>query len=328
MKVKTIIGSTLVSLALIAIPLATVACVQNGTAGNTEQYTDSDSTEQIADTLEEKVPQEKPAYMNTAEYTKEDSSLVVKLLTDAKTERGEEHPMLYFGKKFIGVPYVASTLENGDEEHLIVNLHELDCTTFVETVTALTLCDKEDKRTFEDYCRNLVRIRYRNGEMSDYTSRLHYFTWWGEDNLRLGIVKCIFSAKKPFTAIQTVNIDYMSKHPNLYKQLKNHPEFVKTISMHERGTSGKTFYYIPKENVGGRQNSALKIVETGDIIAMLTSKPGLDTSHIGIAVWQDGRLHCLNASYVYKKVVLDKQTFYDYQQKQTSQTGIRVFRVQ
>ncbi|MCR5312468.1 MAG: DUF1460 domain-containing protein [Bacteroidaceae bacterium] len=266
--------------------------------------------------------------MKTAEYTKEDSTLVVKLLNEAKTERGEENPMLYFGKKFLGVPYVAHTLENGDVEHLIVNLHELDCTTFVETVTALTLCDKNGLSTFEDYCAQLVKIRYRKGKMEDYTSRLHYFTWWGDDNERLGIVKCIYSTKKPFTAIQKVNINYMSKHPNLYKQLKAHPEFIKKISEYERGSSGMTYYYIPKANVGGKQSGPLGIVKDGDIIAMLTSKDGLDTSHIGIAVWQNGRLHMLNASYVYKKVVLDKNTFYDYQQKQTSQTGIRVFRVQ
>ena len=319
MKQKYIIGVMLLAIAPFAC-----ACTGNGKATNAEQ------TDTVSDTAEqtETKTDTVPYYMKTAEYTKEDSALVVKLLADAKTERGDENRMLYFGKKFLGVPYVASTLENGDTEHLIVNLHELDCTTFVETITALTLCDKDDTRTFEDYCRNLVRIRYRNGEMGDYTSRLHYFTWWGDDNQRLGIVKCIYSAKKPFTAIQKVNINYMSKHPDLYKQLKAHPEFVKKISEYERGTSGMTYYYIPKANVGWKQSSSLGIIEDGDILAMLTSKEGLDTSHIGVAVWQKGKLHLMNASRVHKKVVIDTKTFYDYQQIQTSQTGIRVFRVQ
>ena len=34
------------------------------------------------------------------EYTKEDSALVVKLLTEAQTQRGKENRMMYFGKKF------------------------------------------------------------------------------------------------------------------------------------------------------------------------------------------------------------------------------------
>ena len=326
MKLKTTLGIALVSVASLAM-----ACGKAGgkTAerGETAQVDSAECVSSVEVEENEQTAEEMPYYMRGAEYTKEDSALVVKLLADAKSERGDEHPMLYFGKKFLGVPYVAHTLEGGDVEHLIVNLHELDCTTFVETVTALTLCDKADKRTFEDYCSELVRIRYRQGKMGDYTSRLHYFTWWGEDNERLGIVQCIMSGAKPFTAVQTVNIDYMSTHPELYKQLKNHPEYVEVIRQYERGTSGKTYRYIPKENVGWKQSSSLKIVETGDIVAMLTSKKGLDTSHIGIAVWQNGRLHLLNASYVYKKVVLDTQTFYEYQQKQTSQTGIRVFRV-
>ena len=70
------------------------------------------------------------------EYTAEDSALVVKLLAEAATQRGKENRMMYFGKKFLGLPYVGGTLENGDREHLIVNLHGLDCTTYVETVTA------------------------------------------------------------------------------------------------------------------------------------------------------------------------------------------------
>ena len=317
MKHKYIIGALLLT-------IAPFACACTGTTSEAK----TDDTVAVTSVADTATKDTVPYYMKTAEYTKEDSTLVVKLLADAKAERGDENRMLYFGKKFLGVPYVASTLENGDTEHLIVNLHGLDCTTFVETITALSLCDKEDTRTFEDYCRQLVRIRYRNGEMGDYTSRLHYFTWWGDDNQRLGIVKCIYSAKKPFTAIQKVNINYMSKHPELYKQLKAHPEFIKKISEYERGTSGMTYYYIPKANVGWKKSSSLGIIEDGDILAMLTSKEGLDTSHIGVAVWQKGKLHLMNASRVHKKVVIDTKTFYEYQQIQTSQTGIRVFRIQ
>ena len=186
------------------------------------------------------------------EYTKEDSALVVKLLTEAQTQRGKENRMMYFGKKFLGLPYVGFTLENGDKEHLIVNLHGLDCTTFVETVLALSLCDLQNARTFKDYCQNLSKIRYRNGKMTDYTSRLHYFTWWGDDNVQLGIVKEIGTMDPmdfPFDAVQTIHIDYMSKHPNLYKQLKNHPEFVSIIKRYEDETNGKQYAYIAKEDL-------------------------------------------------------------------------------
>ncbi len=260
------------------------------------------------------------------EYTKEDSALVVKLLEEAKTHRGGEHPMLYFGKKFIGTPYVAHTLENGDEEHLIVNLHGLDCTTFIETVLALTLCDSNDTRTFHDFCRQLIRIRYRQGIMTDYTSRLHYFTWWADDNKQMGIVDEITCEGTPFTATQTVSINYMTAHSTSYKQLRNHPQFIPTIRELEKQSQGKQYRYVPKSKVGMPQTSPLGIIHNGDIVAMLTDKPGLDTSHLGIAVWQNGKLHLLNASSLYKRVVLDTKTFYNYQQAQKHQTGIRILR--
>lgn len=260
------------------------------------------------------------------EYSKSDSTTIVKLLANAKKDRGNEPGMLYFGKKFLGLPYVGHTLENGEREHLIVNTRELDCTTFVETVLALTLCDKSDKRTFADYCTNLKNIRYRGGKLTDYTSRLHYFTWWGEDNESMGIVKQVSKNGAPFTAIQTINVHYMTSHPDYYKHLKLHPEFCKVIGLQEQESNGKKYRYIPKSLLNGSR-SELADVHDGDIISILTNKDGLDTSHVGIAFWQGGKLHLMHASSLYKKVVMDQKTFYDYSQGQKSHIGIRVYRV-
>lgn len=261
------------------------------------------------------------------EYTAEDSALVVKLLAEAATQRGKENRMMYFGKKFLGLPYVGGTLENGDREHLIVNLHGLDCTTYVETVTALALCDMQNRRTFEDYCQNLMKIRYRGGEMKDYTSRLHYFTWWGDDNVKKGVVKDIGIYDAPFMGVQTVHINYMSEHPQLYKQLKNHPEFVPIIKRYEDETNGKEYPYIMKSDLNWHPSTPLAMVRDGDIVAMLTDKDGLDTRHIGIAFWQNGALHLMHASSLYKKVLMSKETFYEYEKKQPKHIGIRVWRV-
>lgn len=268
-------------------------------------------------------------YAQQVEYTKEDSAQVVKLLHEALTKRGNENRVFYFGKQFLGLPYVAHTLELGDTEHLIVNLRELDCTTFVETVVALSLCDKQDKRSFEDFCNNLTTIRFREGIMTDYTSRLHYFTWWAEDNEQLGIVEDIAPQDAPwgaFTDVQTININYMSAHPTSYKQLKNHPEFIPAIRQYEQATNGRTFRYVPKRNMNWKQSSSLGVIHNGDIVAMLTDKDGLDTRHIGIAFWQNERLHLLHASSLNKKVLMSKETFYEYEMKQPKHMGIRVFR--
>lgn len=262
------------------------------------------------------------------EYTQQDSITVVSLLLAARKEMKEEHPMLWFGRQFIGKPYVAHTLENGTREHLIVNLREFDCTTFVETVLALTLCHRNGQQTFADFCNNLRSIRYRDGRIDGYCSRLHYFTWWGEDNERKGIVREISSNGAPFTQTQTISLGYMSSHPDLYKHLKGNPQRTAEIRRQEQATNGRRVRFVPKSQTGGSQSGPLGIIHDGDILATTTSKPGLDTSHIGIAVWQNGKLHMLNASSLRHRVVLPTQTLFQYQQQQKSQTGIRVWRVE
>ena len=89
-----------------------------------------------------------PAYIDS--YSKADSTLVCGILQDMAAQRhslSHEELILTIARKFIGVPYVAHTLDKNDEERLVVNLHGLDCTTYVEAVTALTLCAERGKRT-------------------------------------------------------------------------------------------------------------------------------------------------------------------------------------
>ena len=264
---------------------------------------------------------------SSIEYTKQDSICIVQILKEAKTEKGNEASTLYFGKKFLGVPYVGHTLEEGTNEHLIINTRGLDCTTFVETVSALSLCDANNKRSFADFCYYIRQLRYRNGKIDGYPSRLHYFTQWGEDNEKMGLVKSVFESSdfKGFVT-QTISINYMSSHPQLYKHLKTNPSFVKIIKADEQAVNGKKYRYLPKAKLN-LSPSQLSFIHTGDIVSIITSKEGLDTSHVGIAVWQNGKLHLMHASSLYKKVVLDSKTFFDYSQGQKSQLGIRIYRL-
>lgn len=259
-------------------------------------------------------------------YTRQDSATIVNLLAEAPKGMSNGERMLYFGKKLRGTPYVAHTLEVGDRERLVVNTRQLDCTTFLETVIALAICDKDKQRTFESFCGNLRKIRYRGGKINGYPSRLHYFAWWADDNADKGIVKEVASESYPFTSTMTINVDYMSTHPKSYKQLNGNAQLTKEIRRLEEKSNGKTIRYIPKKLLNGGKDK-LGAIHTGDIIAIVTSKKGLDTSHLGIAVWQDGKLHLMHASSLYHKVVLDSKTFYAYTMNQKSQTGIRVYRL-
>ena len=255
-------------------------------------------------------------------YQKKDSLTVCKLLKEAPKNAST----LWFARRFLNVPYVAHTLEVNDREQLVVNTRQLDCTTFVETVTALTMCARQNKRSWDDYISVLRQLRYRNGQLKDYPSRLHYFTDWINDKQRMGLVTEVQSPNPPFVAVQTINVSYMSEHPQAYKALKNHPEFVSVIRFQEKELTGKQYRYIPKSAV---RNSALlrQTIHDGDIIAITCNKAGLDIAHLGLAVWRQDGLHLLNASQIHKKVVTEPMTFYRYLQKHPSHTGIRIVRI-
>lgn len=256
------------------------------------------------------------------DYERDDSLFVVQTLKDAPAEP------LYFARKLLGRPYVAHTLEvnaKGDER-LVVNTRQLDCTTLVENVVALTLCAKNDKRRFEDFLYFLRQLRYRQGIIDGYPSRLHYFSDWIDDKTAMGMVSEVQQTTAPFTAVQTLNINYMSRHPQAYEALKAHPDFVATIAQQEKQLTGRQYRYIPKLMVRNTQAMRQAVLD-GDIIAITCSKPGLDIAHLGFAVWRSDGLHLLNASSIHKKVVEEPMTLGQYLKKHQSHTGIRVIRV-
>lgn len=259
-------------------------------------------------------------------YQKQDSITVCRLLAASRQLPRGTNLQLFFARKFLGLPYVAHTLEINDDEHLVVNTRQLDCTTLVENVTALTLCAQRGQYTWRDYLRTLTAMRYRNGKITDYTSRIHYFTEWITANTKEGIVTEIQSPNPPFSAVQQVSVSFMSNHPKSYKALRNHPEYVADIKKMEQQVSGQRFRYIPKTAV--RNHSQLrKAVKDGDIIAITCRKKGLDIAHLGFAVWKEGKLHLLNASQLRGQVVEEPKILYEYLQEHPTHTGIRIIRI-
>lgn len=258
-------------------------------------------------------------------YQRQDSLRIVNLLREAAQQKAKPKSwMLWFGKKFAGVPYVGGTLDATKEEQLVVNTRQLDCTTYVEMVTALTMCAEKKVTSFAAFCNHLKHVRYVGGEVA-YVKRQHYFTVWMEDNEREGIVKNI-APNPPFSAIQTVSVNWMSTHRSSYKMLSAHPQWASGIRSLEQSVNGKRFRYVPKGSIANT-HVFRNAIHDGDIIAIITNKKGLDTTHIGIASWHRDGLHLLNASSIHKKVIDEPMTLYQYMQKHPVQIGIRVCRV-
>lgn len=266
-------------------------------------------------------PAEEERLLAETVYEKSDSVRVEEML--GQEVAGNE--VLFYARQFIGQPYVGHTLEVHDPEFLVVNLRGLDCTTYVETVLALVLTHREGGARFVDYCKNLERIRYRGGTRQGYVSRLHYWTWWKNDQIRKGFLTDEQDSRH-FTAPMRVNNSYMTTHPQSYALIKAHPEFLPEIARLERAENGADGFYLPTSRTG-LPKDMLSEVHDGDVIGIVKMADGIDISHLGFAVWgDDGRLHLLNASSLAKRVVEDPATLQQYLTRQ-KRLGVRVLHV-
>lgn len=264
-------------------------------------------------------------------YTPADSLRVVELLRETAAQKNGTNLPLFVAERLKGVPYVGATLEVNPQEQLVVNLRQLDCTTLVETVVALVRTARSGSTDFGAYCDELRRIRYADGCMDGYASRNHYFSQWITSNERLRVVREIrgeaAAGYHPFVATQQLDLHYMTTHPGNYPMLKSDTLMQQRVRRAEQACSGQTVRYIPRRLLDeGREG--LGCVHDGDILAIVTRKDGLDTSHLGFAVWVEGQLHLLHASSIHKKVVLEPATLRAYMDKHPSQLGVRVVRLQ
>ena len=258
------------------------------------------------------------------DYWRSDSIKVARLLRKATLLDSGSNLMIYFARELRGLPYMGKTLERNKEERLVINLRQMDCTTYVETVLALTMCAKKGYTTFDQFVRNLRMVRYEDGEVT-YPKRMHYFTHWINENIKKNIVAPIPEPQELFTATQTVKAYYMTTHAHRYPMMAKNKWMTREIRQMEQRITGKQYAYIPKSRLNDSA-TLRQTIKDGDIIAILTSRAGLDTSHIGIAVWHSDGLHMLNASSVHQKVVEEPMLLKQYMMRHPSQIGIRVVR--
>lgn len=229
----------------------------------------------------------------------------------------------FIGREFIGTPYKSGTLE-GSPEALTVNLEEMDCTTFVETVVALALTVENHRCSWIDFLDMLETIRYRNGYADGYASRLHYISDWVITNTHRGYIKDV-TDRIPQSDVQIKTLDFMSRNRSKYPALSDSATFEGIKNM-EVGYRSHRFPYIKSARLSSKP--IINALKGGDIVALTTKTNGLDVSHVGILVIEKDSPHLLHASSKEGKVVIDKLPLTEYMRKAHQLTGIRVLRLQ
>lgn len=228
----------------------------------------------------------------------------------------------FYARRLLGTPYVAHTLE-ADEELLTINVHELDCLTFIETLYALTRATLDRRLSWRDYAANIENVRYRGGEMGDYSSRIHYISEWIIDNhVRGNLVE--ITPDLPHADYMVKNIDYMTHHTDSYRQLKNDSAMVEKIRRYE--LRNHRFPYVKRSWLNDKALKAA--LKSGDFVSLVTKVEGLDVSHNGIIIVDEkGDPYLLDASMSGGKVMLETKPLFKYLEKSKTNIGIRVFRM-
>jgi len=257
-------------------------------------------------------------------YHSKDKQICTAILKNATKQSLSDNPLneivIDVAMSFLGTEYVGHTLETGGEEKLVINLRGLDCTTFLENVVVLSRLIKQKKTAFEEYARELITIRYRDGKLDKYPSRLHYFSDWLYNNGKKGIVTDITRevGGQPYTK----KINFMTQNRDNYRQLGS-DEFFGEMERIEQELTSYDFFYVPQSDVEKIEDK----VQNGDLIAITSTVDGLDIAHVTIAFHQNNRLHIIHASSSLDKVVISEDPLAEYLKKNKSQDGIMIGRL-
>jgi hypothetical protein len=219
-------------------------------------------------------------------------------------------------------PYVDATLElYEDREVCSVDFRGLDCVTFYESSLGFARMLRRDGRTPEALLAEVTFTRYRGGRLTDYASRLHYLSDWIADNEAKRVVR-VLTPELPGAVRFTKHVNFMTTHPQAYRQLRSNSDLVQKIARVEDEINARETLYLPKAAVAAAQRH----LRTGDIIGVTTTLDGLDCAHAGLAYRDErGMLRFLHASTARKAVVLD-EALATYLTGVATHTGIMVAR--
>ena len=229
--------------------------------------------------------------------------------------------VLGIGESLLGVPYVVNPFGEGPrgryDRSPLSRFDGFDCTTFVETVTALALSDSQDQ-----FQTTLNRIRYKDGNV-EFTSRNHFTDLdWIPNNVRAGFYRDVTQSAAPGkTLVARAVIDkrsWYAKLPPSRIQIPGLAEADRQKLLDRLRAEGLRFSpeeatvpYVPLTSLfgpGGSEifdrvpsGSVVNIVRPNwDLVAAIGTH--LNISHQGFAVRKNGILYFLEASEVLGKV--------------------------
>lgn len=226
----------------------------------------------------------------------------------------------FYAERQLGISYVGGLLDEPEQEQLVITLDGADCVIFVEMTLALTKTTLEGASSYNAFRDNLRIMRYREGVIEGYPSRLHYFSDWLLTNQDKGLITLLFQVE----GLPLVDApDFMSKNRDIYRHLADNDFLLDQIKKMEETLLDNQLFYIPTEKIPEFEMQ----FQTGDIIAFVTTMEGLDITHTGLVKQTEMRTGFYHASMT-GSVIIDPQTIYEYASTRRNIKGIVIARIQ
>jgi hypothetical protein len=232
---------------------------------------------------------------------------------------GAADKISFISSHFIGANSTLGPLGEGDldifDRDPLYSFSDFDCTTFVETVMALSL-----SKDFEDFFSNILNIRYENS-IVDFKHRNHFISLdWIPNNTAKGFLRDLTEQTGPSQLAKA----YIDKR-NWFKKLnlsnigsrEDLSDEEKIILLNRLRSLGEelapTLAKIPFIEITAilKNPEILNSIPNGSIISIvkpnlnLTSTIGthINITHQGLAIWKDGFLTYRHASLEFGKVM-------------------------
>jgi hypothetical protein len=240
--------------------------------------------------------------------------------TLSATGASAEKLIEFYAQKQLGIPYVGGLLEVPQMEQLVVTLQGSDCVLFVEHSLALTLTTLQGSQQYDDLARNIALLRYQQGQVDGYASRLHYFSDWLQTNENKGIIQLLHQTEESLPIMDPVN--FMTNHRSSYRQLANSDSLYTLLQQREAYLRDRHTRFIPQNRIPEFEST----FQTGDILSFVSTIDGLDIAHTAIVVRDGSRVGFYHASTT-GKVIKDPKTIYEYTTGRRNVNGIIVARL-
>ncbi|PAP78743.1 hypothetical protein BSZ37_10775 [Rubrivirga marina] len=244
------------------------------------------------------------------------------ILDDAAAQDVASRPygeiVQWVGEQLLGVPYRAGMLDAPASETLVVDLTAFDCVLYIENVLSLATAIATGETSYQAYTDGVRTLRYRDGALDGYCSRLHYFSDWIRDNERRGTLQNVTQAigGQPFEK----RLTFMGEHRDAYPKLASDSTYACILDM-EASLAGTELFYVPQDRISTVYDS----LRPGDIIATATSIGGLDVTHTGFVHKTDAHTGFMHASLSSDRVKISDD-LQSYVQGISSQVGVVVVR--